>query len=108
MRRTASILTCEHSLAIRAARWRWSRPSLLGAERQRPPHYRRRPQRHLRGAGPRGEYVVFVVRDRQVRDLNFNIQITCQASDSAVTEQRFFTAGLDAPTGPPYPRQRQV
>jgi hypothetical protein len=47
--------------------------------------------------GPRGEYVVFVVRDRKVRDLNFNIQITCQASDSPISEQRFFTAGLDAP-----------
>jgi hypothetical protein len=49
--------------------------------------------------GPRGEYVVFVVRDRKVRDLNFNIQITCQASDSPISEQRFFTAGLEAPQG---------
>jgi hypothetical protein len=49
--------------------------------------------------GPRGEYVVFVVRDRKVRDLNFNIQITCQASDSPIGEQRFFTAGLEAPQG---------
>ncbi len=47
--------------------------------------------------GPRGEYVVFVVRDRKVRNLNFNIQITCQASDSPISEQRFFTAGLEAP-----------
>ena len=49
--------------------------------------------------GPRGEYVVFTVRDRKVRDLNFNIQITCQASDSPVSEQRFFSAGADAPRG---------
>jgi hypothetical protein len=49
--------------------------------------------------GPRGEYVVFVVRDRRVRDLNFNIQITCQASDSPTSEQRFFSAGLEAPQG---------
>ncbi len=49
--------------------------------------------------GPRGEYVVFVVRDRKVRDLNFNIQVTCQASDSSISEQRFFTAGAEAPQG---------
>jgi hypothetical protein len=49
--------------------------------------------------GPRGEYVVFIVRDRKVRNLNFNIQITCQASDSPISEQRFFTAGLEAPQG---------
>jgi hypothetical protein len=49
--------------------------------------------------GPRGEYVVFTVRDRRVRDLNFNVQITCQASDSPISEQRFFSAGADAPRG---------
>ncbi|HEX4668607.1 MAG TPA: hypothetical protein VH275_01360 [Solirubrobacterales bacterium] len=49
--------------------------------------------------GPRGEYVIFVVRDRKVRNLNFNIQITCQASDSPISEQRFFSAGLEAPQG---------
>jgi hypothetical protein len=49
--------------------------------------------------GPRGEYVVFVVRNRRVRDLNFNMQITCQASDSPIGEQRFFSAGLEAPQG---------
>jgi hypothetical protein len=49
--------------------------------------------------GPRGEYVVFVVRDRKVNDLNFNIQITCQASDSPTSEQRFFSAGAEAPQG---------
>jgi hypothetical protein len=49
--------------------------------------------------GPRGEYVVFIVRDRKVRNLNFNIQVTCQASDSPIGEQRFFSAGLEAPQG---------
>jgi hypothetical protein len=49
--------------------------------------------------GPRGEYVVFVVRNRKVNDLNFNIQITCQASDSPTSEQRFFSAGAEAPQG---------
>jgi hypothetical protein len=49
--------------------------------------------------GPRGEYVVFVVRDRKVRNLNFNIQVTCQASDAPFSEQRFFSAGADAPQG---------
>jgi hypothetical protein len=49
--------------------------------------------------GPRGEYVVFIVRDRKVRNLNFNIQVTCQASDSPISEQRFFSAGLEAPQG---------
>jgi len=48
---------------------------------------------------PRGEYVVFKVRDRKVRNLNFNIQITCQASDSPTSEQRFFSAGPGAPQG---------
>jgi len=49
--------------------------------------------------GPRGEYVVFTVRNRKVRNLNFNIQITCQASDSPTSEQRFFSAGAEAPQG---------
>jgi hypothetical protein len=49
--------------------------------------------------GPRGEYVVFVVRDRKVSNLNFNIQVTCQASDSPTSEQRFFSAGAEAPQG---------
>jgi hypothetical protein len=49
--------------------------------------------------GPRGEYLVFVVRDRKVRNLNFNIQVTCQASDSPISEQRFFSAGAEAPQG---------
>jgi len=47
----------------------------------------------------RGEYVLFKVRDRKVRDLNLQIQITCQASDSPYSEQRFFTAGAVAPQG---------
>jgi hypothetical protein len=49
--------------------------------------------------GPRGEYVVFSVRNRKVRNLNFNIQITCQASDSPTSEQRFFSGGAEAPQG---------
>jgi hypothetical protein len=47
----------------------------------------------------RGEYVVFTVRGRKVHDLNLQIQITCQASDSPHSEQRFFTAGAEAPQG---------
>lgn len=49
--------------------------------------------------GPRGEYVVFTVRNRKVRDLNFNMQITCQASDEPNSEQRYFGAGAQAPQG---------
>ena len=49
--------------------------------------------------GTRGEYVVFTVRNRKVRDLNFNLQITCQASDEPRSEQRFFGAGAQAPQG---------
>jgi hypothetical protein len=49
--------------------------------------------------GPRGEYVVFTVRNRRVRDLNFNMQITCQASDEPSSEQRYFGAGAQAPQG---------
>lgn len=42
----------------------------------------------------RGEYVVFEVRNRRIRDLEFQIQITCETSDMpGVTEQRFFTSG---------------
>jgi hypothetical protein len=47
----------------------------------------------------RGEYVVFRVRNRKVRDLEFQIQVTCQASDEPSSEQRFFTAGALAPQG---------
>jgi hypothetical protein len=49
--------------------------------------------------GARGEYVIFKVRNRKVRDLAFNIQITCQASDAPTSEQRFFSAGAEAPQG---------
>ncbi len=49
--------------------------------------------------GARGEYVVFTVRDRKVRDLNFNMRITCQASDEPSSEQRYFGAGAQAPQG---------
>jgi hypothetical protein len=49
--------------------------------------------------GPRGEYVVFTVRNRKVRDLNFNLQISCQASDAPSSEQRYFGAGAQAPQG---------
>jgi hypothetical protein len=49
--------------------------------------------------GPRGEYVVFTVRNRKVRDLNFNMQITCQAGDEPTSEQRYFGAGAQAPQG---------
>jgi hypothetical protein len=47
----------------------------------------------------RGEYIVFTVRNRRVRDLEFQIQISCQASDSPTSEQRFFSAGARAPQG---------
>ena len=47
----------------------------------------------------RGEYVVFNVRNRRVRNLEFQTQITCQASDSPTSEQRFFSAGARAPQG---------
>jgi hypothetical protein len=47
---------------------------------------------------PRGEYIVFEVHNRKVRNLNFNMQITCQAPDSP-SEQRFFSGGPSAPQG---------
>jgi hypothetical protein len=47
----------------------------------------------------RGEYVVFTVRNRRVRDLEFQIQVSCQASDSPTAEPRFFSAGARAPQG---------
>jgi hypothetical protein len=50
-----------------------------------------------------GEYVVFKVRNRRVRDLAFNTKILCQASDSTTAEPRFFTAA-DAPQGKTIPR----
>jgi len=47
----------------------------------------------------RGEYVSFTVRNRRVRNLELQIQIICQASDSPTPEPRFFTAGAEAPEG---------
>jgi hypothetical protein len=49
----------------------------------------------------RGEYILFTVRNRRVRDLEFQIQVSCQASDSPTAEPRFFTAGARAPQGRP-------
>lgn len=45
-----------------------------------------------------GEYVLFKVRNRRVRDLAFNTRILCQASDSPAVEPRFFSAA-HAPQG---------
>jgi hypothetical protein len=50
-----------------------------------------------------GEYVVFKVRNRKVRNLAFNTKILCQASDSTTTEPRFFSAA-HAPQGKVIPR----
>lgn len=54
-----------------------------------------------------GEYVVFKVRNRRVRDLAFNAKILCQASDSATTEPRFFSAA-HAPQGKVIPRNGRL
>ncbi len=51
----------------------------------------------------RGEYVVFKVRNRKVRDLELQIQITCQASDTPYSEQRFFTAAPSRRRAAPSP-----
>jgi hypothetical protein len=50
-----------------------------------------------------GEYVLFKVRNRKVRDLAFNTKILCQASDSTTAEPRFFSA-VHAPQGKVIPR----
>jgi hypothetical protein len=50
-----------------------------------------------------GEYVLFKVRNRRVRDLAFNTKILCQASDSPTSEPRFFSA-VHAPDGKAIPR----
>ena len=50
-----------------------------------------------------GEYVLFKVRNRKVRNLAFNTKILCQASDSPTTEPRFFSA-VHAPQGRTIPR----
>jgi hypothetical protein len=54
-----------------------------------------------------GEYVIFKVRDRRVRDLAFNTKILCQASDSTTAEPRFFSAD-DAPQGKVVPRNGRL
>jgi hypothetical protein len=41
----------------------------------------------------RGEYVLFTVRNRKISNLDFQIKILCQASDSPVAEPRFFSSG---------------
>ena len=46
-----------------------------------------------------GEYIVFQVRNRRVRKLEFQIQVECKASDSPTLEPRFFSAGARAPQG---------
>jgi hypothetical protein len=54
-----------------------------------------------------GEYVVFKVRDRRVRDLAFNTKILCQASDATSPETRFFSAA-HAPQGKLIPRSGRL
>jgi hypothetical protein len=54
-----------------------------------------------------GEYVLFKVRNRRVRDLAFNTKILCQASDSSVVEPRFFSA-VHAPQGRLIPRNGRL
>lgn len=39
-----------------------------------------------------GEYIVFTVRNRKISNLAFQIKIQCQASDSPVSEPRFFSS----------------
>jgi hypothetical protein len=41
----------------------------------------------------RGEYVLFEVHNHRIRNLEFQIQITCETSDMPGSEQRFFTSG---------------
>jgi hypothetical protein len=54
-----------------------------------------------------GEYVLFKVRNRRVRDLAFNTRILCQASDSTTAEPRFFSA-VHAPQGKTIPRNGRL
>ncbi len=54
-----------------------------------------------------GEYVLFKVRERRVRDLAFNTKILCQASDSTTAEPRFFSA-VHAPQGKVIPRNGRL
>jgi len=55
-----------------------------------------------------GEYIYFTVRNRRVRKLEFQTEITCQASDSPTSEQRFFAAGAQAPQGRVIPANGQL
>jgi hypothetical protein len=48
---------------------------------------------------PRGEYVIFKVRNRRVRKLEFQIRISCETPDTPGSEERFFSAGAEAPQG---------
>jgi hypothetical protein len=54
-----------------------------------------------------GEYVLFKVRNRRVRDLALNTKILCQASDSTSSEPRFFSAA-QAPQGKLIPRNGRL
>src|ERR1700755_3101579 len=54
-----------------------------------------------------GEYVIFKVRSRRVRDLAFNTKILCQASDAPSPESRFFSA-VGAPDGKVIPRSGRL
>ena len=54
-----------------------------------------------------GEYVLFKVRNRRVRNLAFNTKILCQASDSPTSEPRFFSAA-HAPQGQLIPRNGRL
>jgi hypothetical protein len=54
-----------------------------------------------------GDYVVFKVRNRRVRDLAFNTKILCQASDATTPEPRFFSAA-HAPQGKVIPRSGRL
>jgi len=54
-----------------------------------------------------GEYVIFKVKNRRVRDLAFNTKILCQASDSPSAEPRFFSAA-HGPQGQVIPRNGRL
>ena len=56
---------------------------------------------------PGGEYILFTVRNRQVRKLYFQMQITCETPDTPGSEQRFFTSG-DAPENRTIPRNGKL
>jgi len=56
---------------------------------------------------PGGYYVYFTVRNRKVRNLAFQFQITCQASDEPTSEQRFFSS-TEAPDGRTIPNNGKL